>query len=136
MTFPPNMIKKELDSKGINMDRATTSKMQDAKKIVRNKFLAALMLTGANRDKYGELKCSIVENYVIGTTEYPERPKVVLRILSVYTPLPGWNRCIKQKGVVELKEQCLCNWTEMTQAAEESLNFNILLLKIRGNMTF
>jgi hypothetical protein len=27
LTHFPNMIKKELDSKGINMDRATTSKM-------------------------------------------------------------------------------------------------------------
>jgi hypothetical protein len=98
LTYFPNMIKKELDSKGINMDRATTSKMQDAKKIVHDKFLAALMLSGANREKYGELNQSVADNYVTGTSEYPESPEVVLHILSVYTPPPRWNRHIKQEG--------------------------------------
>jgi hypothetical protein len=42
------MIKKELESKEINMDKASTSEMRDAKKIVRDKFLATLMLSRAN----------------------------------------------------------------------------------------
>jgi hypothetical protein len=92
------MIKKELDLKGIDMDRATTSEMQDVKMIVRDKFLAALMLSRANRDKYGELKHSMAENSISVTSEYPESPEVVLRILSMYTPPPVSNRCIKQEG--------------------------------------
>ena len=63
---------------------------------MREKFLAALMLNGANRDKYGQLKRSMAENYVTGTSEYPESPEVVLRILNAYVPPMGWNRRIKQ----------------------------------------
>ena len=54
------------------------------------------MLNGTNRDKYGDLKRSMAENYVMGTSEYPESPKVVLRILNAYVPPAGWNRRIRQ----------------------------------------
>ena len=70
--------------------------MKEAKKTVREKFLSALMLNGANRDKYGKLKRSMAENYVTGTSKYPESPKVVLCILNTYIPPVGWNRRIKQ----------------------------------------
>jgi len=98
LMYFPNMIKKELESKIIDMDKASGSEMRDAKKIVRNKFLAALMLSRANREKYGELKCSMAENYVTGTSKYPKSPEVVLRILSAYTLSPEWNRRLKQEG--------------------------------------
>ena len=49
----PTMIKKELMTKSIDMDKAYKEKMKEAKKTVRDKFLVALMLNGANRDKYG-----------------------------------------------------------------------------------
>jgi hypothetical protein len=96
LTYFPNMIKKELKTKSIDMEKATGDEMKEAKKTVRNKFLAALMLNGANRDKYGDLKRSMAENYVTGTSEYPESPEVVLRILNAYVPPAGWNRRIKQ----------------------------------------
>jgi hypothetical protein len=48
LTYFPNMIKKELESKKINMDKASASEMRDAKKIVRDKLLAALMPRRAN----------------------------------------------------------------------------------------
>jgi hypothetical protein len=51
LTYFPNMIKKELMTKGIDMDKASGDEMKEAKNTVRNKFLAALMLNGANRDK-------------------------------------------------------------------------------------
>ncbi len=41
---------------------------------------------GANRDKYGDLKRSMAENYVTGTSEYPESHEVVLRILNALGP--------------------------------------------------
>jgi hypothetical protein len=96
LTYFPNMIKKELTTKSIDMEKATGDEMKEAKKTVHEKFLAALLLNGANHDKYGELKRSMAENYVMGTSEYPESPKVVLRILNAYVPPMGWNRCIKQ----------------------------------------
>jgi hypothetical protein len=97
LTYFSNMIKKELKSKKIDMDNASTSEMRDAKKIVRDKFLATLMLSGANREKYGKLKHGMAENYVAGTSEYPESPEVVLHILSAYIPPLGWNRRLKQE---------------------------------------
>jgi hypothetical protein len=92
------MIKKELESQKIDMDKASVSKTRDAKKIVHDKFLATLMLSRVNREKYGKLKCSMAENYVTRTNKYPESPEVALHILSTYTLSPGWNRCLKQQG--------------------------------------
>ena len=53
LTHFPNMIRKELSSKNIaNMSKATPDELKEAKSIVRDKFLAALMLNGANAAKY------------------------------------------------------------------------------------
>ena len=49
LMYFPNMIKKELVTKGINMDKASGDEMKEVKKIVREN-----MLKGANRDKYRE----------------------------------------------------------------------------------
>jgi hypothetical protein len=48
------MIKKELLSDNIDVTNATANQMKIAKKNVREKFFAALMLSGANLDKYGD----------------------------------------------------------------------------------
>jgi len=90
----PNMITKEIKVlfPGIDISNATSNQMKRGKKVVRDKFLAALMLNGANGQKYGELKQSIAENYVTGTSEYPDSPEVVLRILTAYKPPAGWNK--------------------------------------------
>jgi hypothetical protein len=45
LMYFPNMIKKELELKKINIDKASASEMRDSKKIVCDKFLAALMLS-------------------------------------------------------------------------------------------
>jgi hypothetical protein len=89
LTYFYNMIKKELELKKIDMDKARVSKIRDAKKIVRNKFLVTLMLSGVNREKYGKFKRSMAESYVTRTSKYPESPEVVSCILSTYTPPPG-----------------------------------------------
>ena len=64
------------------MGATTGDETKEAKKIVQDKFLAALMLSGANCDRYGELKRSMAENYGTGTSEYPKSPEVVFRILN------------------------------------------------------
>ncbi len=89
LTHFPNMIKKELLSDNVDVTKATSDEMKKAKKKVQEKFLAALMLDGANCDKYGDLKRSIQENYMTGTSKYPVSPEVVLHILNAYVPLPG-----------------------------------------------
>ena len=71
--------------------KATADELKEAKGIVREKFLTALMLNGANASKYGELKRSMAENYVTEMSEYPESLEVMLRILNAYQPPAGWN---------------------------------------------
>jgi len=92
LTHFPNMIKKELLSKNImDPSKASADDLKEARGVVREKFLAAMMLNGANASKHSELKHSMAENYVTGTSEYPESPEVVLRILNAYQPPAGWN---------------------------------------------
>jgi hypothetical protein len=63
LTHFPNMIRKELSSKNIvNMSKAMPNKLKEARSIMRDKFLAALMLNGANAAKYNKLKRGMVEN--------------------------------------------------------------------------
>ena len=79
MTHFPNMLKQELKADGTDMINATTDKVKKGKKAVREKFLAALMLSGANGAKYNNLKQGMKENFVLGTSTYPPR---ALRLYS------------------------------------------------------
>jgi hypothetical protein len=92
MTHFPNMLKKEIKSMGTDLAKAMSNQFEQAKKTVRDKFLAALMLSGANGAKYNNLKRNMKENFETGTSRYPESPKAVLRILNAYQPTAGWNR--------------------------------------------
>ena len=90
LTHFPNMIRKELASKNIaDMSKATPNELKEAKGTMRDKFLAALMLNGANAAKYNKLKRSIAENYVTKISKYPESPELILRTLNAYQPPPG-----------------------------------------------
>jgi hypothetical protein len=84
----------------VDVANAAPKEKAEARRIVREKFLAVLMLNGANGSKYNGLKRSMNENYVTGTSTYPESPEVVLHILHAYQPPPEWNRR-KQEGVGE-----------------------------------
>jgi hypothetical protein len=92
------MIKKELLSDNIDVTKATANQMKKAKKNVWEKFLTALLLSGANHDKYGNLKRSMQGNYITGTSKYPDSVELVLRILNAYVPPPGWSRRLKRDG--------------------------------------
>jgi hypothetical protein len=99
LTYYLNIIKKEViavKAPNNNMGATTGDETKEAKKVVRDEFLAALMLSGVNRDRYGDLKRSMAENYVTGTSKYPKSPEVGLRILNACVPPAGWNRCVKQ----------------------------------------
>ena len=78
MTHFPNMLKRELGADGINLSKATSDQVKEGKKTIRNKFLAALMLSGANRAKYNNLKRSMKENFVTEISKYPESSEAVL----------------------------------------------------------
>ena len=60
------------------MINATTDEMKKGKKAVCEKFLAALMLSGANRAMYNNLKRGMKENIVTRMSLYPESPEAVL----------------------------------------------------------
>jgi hypothetical protein len=89
MTHFPNMLKKEIESMGTDLAKATSDQLKQAKKTMRDKFLAALMLSGANGVKYNDLKRNMKENFVTGTSTYPESPEAVLRILNAYQAPAG-----------------------------------------------
>jgi hypothetical protein len=65
---------------------------------VREKFLAALMLNSANGTKYNNLKRSMKENLVTGTSTYPGSPEAVLHILNAYQPPAGWGKHRQDTG--------------------------------------
>jgi hypothetical protein len=70
------------------------------------------MLNGANRQKYGGLKRGMAENYVTGTSEYPESPEVVvLCILTVYKLPAGWKKRRQDAGATS-KEGAMFAQTE------------------------
>lgn len=98
MTHFPNMLKREIEADGTDMSNATNEQMKKGKKVVREKFLAALMLSGANGTKYNDLKRGMKENFVTGTSTYPESPEAVLRILNAYVPPAGWNKRRQEAG--------------------------------------
>jgi hypothetical protein len=78
MTHFPNMLKQELEANGIDLSEATNEQLKDGKKTICEKFLAALMLSEANGAKYNDLKRGMKENFVMGTSKYPESPEAVL----------------------------------------------------------
>jgi hypothetical protein len=107
MTHFLNMLKREIEADGTDMSKATNEQMKEGKKAVREMFLAALMLSGANGAKYNDLKRGMKENFVMGTSMYPESPEAVLQILNAYVPPAGWNMCRQEAELQENKEQCL-----------------------------
>ncbi len=63
MTHFPNMLKKEIISMGTDLAKDTSDQLRQAKKTVRDKFLAALMLSGANGAKYNNLCVCLSSGY-------------------------------------------------------------------------
>jgi hypothetical protein len=98
MTHFPNMLKQELEANGIDLSKATNEQLKDRKKTVCKKFLAALMLSGANGAKYNNLKQGMKENFITGTSKYSESPEAVLRILNTYQPPAGWKKRRQEAG--------------------------------------
>ncbi len=100
MTHFPNMLKRELETNGTDLSKATSEQLKDGKKTVCEKFVAALMLSGANEAIYNDLKRGMKENFVTGTSKYPESPEAVLQILNAYQPPAGWNKCWQDAGTL------------------------------------
>ncbi len=56
LTHFPNMLKQELNGKGTDLSKAIADKLKEHKKTICEKFLALLMLNGANGPKYNNSK--------------------------------------------------------------------------------
>ena len=72
--FFPNMMITELMKINKSLDGTNQAL---PKQRAQAKFLAALMLNGANRARYGDLRRILVKNLVTGTSEYLESPDIV-----------------------------------------------------------
>ena len=90
IAITPTLVKHKLtemqtNSKCTDPDNPTSAELATAHKLVRDKFLAALMLDGANRDRYGALRNELTNQYGFGNNLYP---KTVDQCLTMM------NRCI------------------------------------------
>jgi hypothetical protein len=84
MTHFPNILKQEIEAKGIDPTKAGSNKLKERKETVLEKFLSALMLSEANGAKYIDLKQSMKESFITGMGTYPESPEAVLWILNAF----------------------------------------------------
>ncbi len=69
-----NLLKQELKGKGLDLSHATSEEFKEGKKSVHEKFLAAIMLNGANGAEKNNLKRRMKENFMMGTSTYPQEP--------------------------------------------------------------
>jgi hypothetical protein len=82
----------------MDLSKATAEKLKEGKKTVHEKFLASLMLNTAYGTKYYDLKRSMKENFVMGTSTYPKSPEAIFRILDAYKPPTGWGKRRQDAG--------------------------------------
>jgi len=62
----------------------TTKERSDAEETSSEAVKAALLISGADRRKYGKLKDELANNYFLGTDQYPDTFEKALRILGNY----------------------------------------------------
>ncbi len=102
------------------MTNAFTDKMKKTKKTVREKFLAALMLSGANRAKYNNLKQDMKENFATGTSTYPRALRLYSKSSTHISHLLGGTNTDRKQEQRAKKEQCLLRPAtgEMTRGSQ------------------
>jgi hypothetical protein len=78
----------EMASKGLIPDAANPTDQEKAMAIaaVREEYLAALMLSGANRDCFNELRNDLKNQYGYGKDRYPKTTDACLSLLNCWTP--------------------------------------------------
>ena len=65
-----------------NVSSPTNDELAAAKSSVRDEFLAALMLSGANRDHYGALQNELANQYTFGNDLYPKSTEQCLTMMN------------------------------------------------------
>ena len=61
-----------------------TSKKKKAQEDATESMKAALLISGADKRKFGKLKDELANNYLLGTDQYPNTFKKAMRILGNY----------------------------------------------------
>jgi hypothetical protein len=87
MTHFPNMLKRELETNGTDLSKATSEQLKD-KRQEEDRLQEVSCCPHAKRSqwsKYNDLKWGIKENFVMGTSKYPENPEAVFWIFNAYT---------------------------------------------------
>jgi len=65
-----------------NPAKPTDSELALVNKTVRDEFLAALMLSGANQDRYGALRNELTNQFGFGNDLYPKTPNQCLTMMN------------------------------------------------------
>jgi hypothetical protein len=66
LTHFPNLLKQELKAKELDLSTATAEQLKEGKKTMCEKFLAALMLNGADGTKNNDCVCVLASGYERG----------------------------------------------------------------------
>ena len=62
----------------------TPKERSDAEEASSEAVKSALLISGADRRKYGKLKDELVNNYLLGTDQYPDTFEKAIRVLENY----------------------------------------------------
>jgi hypothetical protein len=89
---------------------SSTTAPSDAKrmaaiKLVCDKFLGCLMLSGANRDRFAALKADIHNQYEYGKDLYPKSPDQCLTLLNQCSDAPTWSPHPKDPKPAPIKQE-------------------------------
>jgi len=98
----PGLIERELEAAGVTavsdkprMEAATPEQVKAAMAVVREKTLAIILLSGANRGRYQEITNNLANVFTLGEDKYPTSIKAVMTLLNKYvmktssTPRPS-----------------------------------------------
>ena len=67
-----------------NPDKITAAERRVAEEEANESVKAALLISGADKQRYGKLKDKLANNYLLGTNQYPDTLDKAVRILSNY----------------------------------------------------
>jgi hypothetical protein len=79
----PGLVNAELKRRGRSTN-PTDAEIEAAEHVANEQVKAALLISGADRRKFGKLKDELANNYLLGTDQYPDTLEKAGRILSNY----------------------------------------------------
>jgi hypothetical protein len=81
----PGLIRLKLEGMtGVDPDNPTPAELDDAKAAAREDFLAMMLLSGANNNRFWKLREDLANDYTKGRDNYPSTVDGMLRLLNNY----------------------------------------------------